>query len=431
LGSHEYHDENRRDKRVSPGERERGFSADGVFFGFQRGFAGGGRQPKPVGMIDDVLVARARQAAAVIAPLAARIEAERRLPGEAVAALVAAGAFKMLVPRALGGAETTVPTMIAALEAVARADGSAGWCAMIGATSGLMSVFLDAEVARAIYAPPDAITSGVFAPMGRASPVAGGFRVTGRWPFSSGCEHAQWRMGGAIVHGLPPLPSGTPDVRSMLFEASETRVQDTWDVSGLRGTGSHDDEVTDVFVPAARSFSLLTGKPTHAAPLYAVPFFGVLASGIAAVALGIARASIDALVALAKAKHPLGAKRSIAHRDLVQLQVAQAEAKVRAARAFLLEAAESVTHQATAHGEATLEGRAILRLAASHATTEAAAAVDLMYDAGGASSIYAKNPLQRHFRDVHVATQHVMVSTVNTTLAARVLLDVESDTSTL
>jgi alkylation response protein AidB-like acyl-CoA dehydrogenase len=208
---------------------------------------------------DDDRVRRARVAAEVIAPLSARIEAERRLPEEAVRALVDAGVFKLLVPRAYGGAEATAATLVSVLETIARADGSAGWCAMIGASSGLMSAFLDDETARTIYAPDDAITGGVFAPMGRATPVDGGFRVSGRWPFASGCEHAAWRMGGVVVSGAPAAPgaSGAPDVRSVIFEASETRIVDTWNVSGLRGTGSHDLEVADVWIPAARVFSLV------------------------------------------------------------------------------------------------------------------------------------------------------------------------------
>lgn len=381
--------------------------------------------------IDTSLVSRAQAAAAVIAPMAARIEGERRLPAEAVSALVHAGVFKLIVPRIYGGSETSVGTLLAVIQEVARADGSAGWCTMIGATSGLMSVFLEDDVAREVYGPADAITCGVFAPMGRAAPVEGGYRVSGRWPFASGCEHCAWRMGGTLVTGDAPqlLPSGAPDVRSMLFRDNETRVVDTWRTAGLRGTGSHDIEVNDVFVPASRSFSLFTDRPRHAGPLYRLPFFGLLAAGVAAVALGIARGAIDAFVELAKNKRPMGSKRGIAHRELVQLHVAQAEARARAGRAFLYEAIDTIEAEAAEREAASLRSRALLRLAAAHATTEAAAAVNLVYDAGGATSIYDQSPLQRHFRDVHVATQHVMVGATAMTLAGRILLDLESDTS--
>lgn len=368
-------------------------------------------------MIDAALVARAHAAAEEIAPLASRIEAERRMPREAVDALVRAGVFKLLVPKAYGGAQASPATVLSVIEQIARADGSAGWCAMIGSTSGLMSVYLDDATAREVYGPDDAITCGVFAPMGRATPVEDGYRVSGRWPFASGCEHSQWRMGGTMA-------VGDPTVRSVLFRASETKVIDTWDTSGLRGTGSHDFEVTDVVVPRSRTFSLLGDRPRHDG--YALPFFGVLASGVAAVGLGIARAAIDTFVAMAKSKTPPGSKRTLAHRELVQVDVASAEAKLRAARAFLFEAIE----EASAAPEA-LAPRATLRLAAAHAAEEAAAATALMYRAGGGSAIYAKSPLQRHFRDAHVVTHHVMVSATATTLAGRVMLDVETDTAML
>jgi alkylation response protein AidB-like acyl-CoA dehydrogenase len=287
------------------------------------------------------------------------------------------------------------------------------------------------DVARAIFAPADAIACGVFAPMGRARRVDGGFRVSGRWPVASGCEHSRWRTGGAIVEGDAPLASGAPDVRTMIFPAADAHVVDTWDVSGLRGTGSHDIEVKDVFVPAEMSYSLVTDRPRHTAAIYALPVFGFLAAGVAAVTIGIARSAIDAFVALAKAKQPMGAKRSIAHREIVQLSVARAEAKVRAARAGLRDALGEVEAEVSARGTASLKGRAHFRIASVHAAAEAAAAVDLVYEAGGGTSIYAKSPLQRAFRDVHVATQHVMVSATTATLAGRILLDVETDTSML
>jgi alkylation response protein AidB-like acyl-CoA dehydrogenase len=274
------------------------------------------------------------------------------------------------------------------------------------------------------------VTCGVFAPMGRATPVDGGYRVSGRWPLASGCEHSAWRMGGAIVVGDDPelLPTGAPDVRSVLFRADEAKVIDTWDTSGLRGTGSHDLEVVDVLVPKERTFSLLSGWPKHAG--YTLPFFGVLAAGVAAVGLGIARAAIDGFVLTAKTKTSQGSKRTLAQRELVQVEVARAEAKVSAARAFLFAALEEAAGDASG-AVASVTARARLRLAAAHAAESAAAATTQMYHAGGASAVYTKNPLQRHLRDVHVVTQHLMVGDAATTMAGRVLLDLETDTTLL
>lgn len=369
-----------------------------------------------VAAMDDI-VARARALGELIDGSA--IERERRLPTTVVEALIAAGVFKLCVPRVYGGAQATPLTAIAVLEELGTLDGSVAWCAMVGITSSLMSVYLDDSVAREIYGPADAITCGVFAPMGRAVRDGDGYRVTGRWSFASGCEHARWRMGGTIADGDAPLPSGAPDVRSVVFTAAETQVHDTWDTSGLRGTGSHDISATDVIVPRERTFSLLTGKPRIAG--YELPFFGVLASCVAAVGLGIARASIATATALVQTKSPPGSKRTLAHRELVQVEVARADARTRAARALLGEALS------TALAEQTIETRARLRIAACHAASESAAVAAAMYELGGGAAVYAKHPLQRQFRDAHVVTHHLMVSSTALTTAGRALLGLEVD----
>jgi len=267
----------------------------------------------------------------------------------------------------------------------------------------------------------------VFAPMGRATAVDGGLRVRGRWPFCSGCQHSRWILGGVVVETHDPA---RPELRSVLFHRDEIEIHDTWDTSGLRGTGSHDYSVADVFVPAARSFSLL-GTPVHDAPLYRQPFFGTLAAGVAAVSLGIARAAIDALVELAAGKQAPGARKTLAHRELVQLQVARAEGLLHAARSGLFAAVTAAADEVTHTGAASLRTRAIVRVAACHATTAGGQAVDLVYEAGGGSSIYSNSPLQRCFRDAHVVTAHVMVNSTSLTSAGRVLLGLDSETSML
>lgn len=381
--------------------------------------------------LDKATLARVREAAGVIAPLAERIEAERRLPPEAVSALASAGVFKLGVSRELGGRDASAATFLGAIEEIARADGSAGWATMIGATSSLMSAFLDEAVAREVYGPADAISCGVFAPTGTSTREGVHLRVRGRWSFASGCEHSPWRMVGTVLEGQAPLPSGAPNVTSVLLRAEDTRIVDTWSVSGLRGTGSHDLVVDGALAPLDRTFSLFSTEPRRTAEVHWLPFFGLLAAGVASVSLGIARAAIGAFLSLAQTKTPLGSKRGVAHRELVQVGVANAEAKVRGARAFLHEAVARAAEEAGRDGKATLEARALLRLAACHAASECAAAVDLVYTAAGGTAIYATSPLQRHFRDVHVATQHVMVGATSVTLAGRVLLGLESDTSTL
>jgi len=377
----------------------------------------------------------ARALAADIRERAEQIERERRLPAPLVQAMTAAGLFRMCVPRVLGGVEAEAATIIRAIEVIAQADGSAGWCAMIGATSGVISAYLPEDAAREIYAgSPDLVTGGVFAPQGKAIVCGGGYRVSGRWGFASGCEHCGWLMGGCVVlaDGTPRLlPHGAPDARLMLFPASDARVIDTWTASGLRGTGSHDIAVADLFVPSQRSVSLITDRPRQPGPLYTFPVFGLLALGIAGVALGIARSAIDALTELASAKTPTGSRKRLAERPVIQMQVADAEAQLRAARAFLFEAVDDAWRGALAQAALSTQQRAVLRLAATHATTSAAKVVDLMYNAGGGSSVYATSPLQRQFRDIHVVTQHMMVAPPTYELTGRLFLGVDTDVSML
>lgn len=338
-------------------------------------------------------------------------EAARRLSPSAVEALADAGLFRMLVPAAIGGGEVAPVTMIRAIEAVARADAAAGWCVMVGATSGMMSAYLDESVAREVYGDPRAVTSGVFAPMGKAVDEGDAYRVSGRWSFASGVEHASYRMGGVVVmSGDAPVAGAEPMITHVLLRADQTEVIDTWTVNGLRGTGSHDLSAEGARVPKRLCASLVTDRPRHEGVLYRFPIFGLLAMGIAAVAIAVARESIQDFVSLATAKRPAWSKKSLAHRELVQAHVAEAEGLCRSARAFLFEATEEVTQLAAARGAVGLEERALLRLAATQATRSSARVVDLMYEASGGSAVYAANPIGRHFRDIHVATQHVMVA---------------------
>ena len=380
-------------------------------------------------------VTAARTLAAGIRDRAQDIETARRLPGELVEAMVDAGLFRMCVPQALGGGEVHPATLVRAVEAIAYADGSAGWCVMIGATSGVVSAYLAPDVAREIYGTDSrVVTGGAYAPAGTATVIDGGYRVAGRWPFASGCEHCGWLMGGCMIlrdGEQHRLPDGTPEMRMMLFPTAAARVIDTWTVSGLRGTGSHDIAVADLFVAADHSVSLITDRPRHTGALYVFPVFGLLAMGIAAVALGLARAAIDVLLELAGSKTPSLSHRRLSERAVIQMQVAQAEALLRSARAFLLATIDELWQSARSRRAVSIEQRAVLRLAATQATIASAQAVDLMYNAGGSTSIYAASPLQRCFRDVHVVTQHTMVAPATYELIGRVLLGLPADIAML
>lgn len=372
-------------------------------------------------------LARLEAAAASIGASAAESDRAYSLPAASVAELAATRVFKCLVPKEHGGAQTGIVGFATALEAVARIDGSAGWIAMIGATAGLASAWMPEALASAAFDAPDAFACGVFAPTGRCVREGSTARVRGRWSYASGCEHAQWCMVGVVMHnaaGPVVLPSGVPDVRMVLLRSGEWRVDRTWDALGLRGTGSHDVVVDDVAVPISRCFSLYD-LARHPAPVYRMSPFGVLAVGVCAVAVGVAASAVERFVALARDKTPAGARRSLAHRELVQYAVAIADARVRAGGLLLHDAARR------AEADPSQEHRAELRLAACHVARESVAAVDLLCNAAGAGAMRAGEALERKFRDVHMAAQHAMVADAVTVLAGRVRLGLDIDATSL
>ena len=380
----------------------------------------------------DVL-ATAHDLAPTLRKRADEIERARRLPADLSQAFARAGFFRMCVPEAYGGLELPPAVTMQTIEALARADGSSAWCVFIGATSGSVLALLPADAARAIFHHPEVLLGGVFAPRGTAVVEAGGFRVNGRWPWGSGTQNADWVMGGCQVirDGEPErLPHGTPRSRMMIAPAAEIEFFDTWDASGLCGSGSTDFAMNDLFVPDSRAAGIGVDGPLER-PLYAFPQFGLLAMGIAAVALGLARAAIDELVEIAGGKTPQGSARVLAARPAAQSDVSRAEALWRSSRAFYYEAIERAWHAARADGRIGVEHRRDVRLATTHATRACAEAVDLMYHLGGGSSVYRRSPLQRIFRDVHVATQHMMVSPSTLELTGRLLLGLETDASLL
>ncbi len=363
------------------------------------------------GSVDHIAAARALGPR--IRALQPEIENARRLPLELVDDLRTSGLFRMATPASVGGDETDLLTMLRAIEEISEADGSTGWCVMIAATSGVVAAYLDPDEARAIFG-PEAIVGGVFAPKGTADAVDGGYRISARWPFASGCQHCDWLLGGCVIDGIP---------RMALFPKNDVEIIDTWDVSGLRGTGSHDFEVRDAFVPAGRVMSIVVDRPREDGPLYRFPIFALLAVSVAAVALGIARRAVTELVDLAEGKTPTLGRRTLAERSTIQVDVARAEALRQSAKALLLSRVEECWDA----GELTVDNRTKLRLAATNAARACAQAVDLCYDAGGGTSIYATSALQRCFRDAHALTQHMIVAPATYEVIGRILLGLDTD----
>jgi indole-3-acetate monooxygenase len=352
-----------------------------------------------------------------------------RLSDDVVDALRDSGLAGMGLPEELGGSASSPLLIVEVLERIGRADAATAWVTMIASTSAIWGAYLPLEGGRRVFAQGSrSLTAGVFAPKGVAVETEGGFRVEGWWPFGSGSLHADWISGGCLVdRGAGPAGP----VMTAFFPAERVSILDTWHVGGLRGTGSHDFRVEGEFVPAELTCSLQASGPWSEAPLYAFPPFGMLALGIAGVALGVARGAIDDLLDLAVHKVPTGSKRTLAGRPAVQEAVARSEARLGAARAYLTGEVGAAWQRACDGGAIDVEVRARLRMAATHAVDCAAEVVDAMYRAAGGTSIYDSCPLQQRFRDIHTATQHMMVAQPTWEVAGRVLLGLDTDVSAL
>jgi indole-3-acetate monooxygenase len=360
------------------------------------------------------------------------IEASRRLPEDLAGELAAAGFFRISLPQAYGGLELSPLEALEILEELARADASVAWCVWNGNTH-WTAAQLAPEAARTVYADPDVITANSTRASGQAQVVAGGYCVNGRWSLVSGCELAAWMVLLCIVHeeGKPRLtPEGGPESSFMLLPATNCEIIDTWTAGGLRGTGSHDVVVRDVFVPRAYG-SAFTDQHVLPEPRYRIPPFSRVIPGLGAMALGIARTAIATLIELAVDKQLQRSNQILRENHGAQIRVSQAESLVRSARLYLFDSLERLWSVATETGEAPMEARAQVRLAASHAVASAVQAVDLMYTAAGASALYTSSPLEHAFRDVHAITQHIGVHPRVLETTGRVLLGLEPETPLL
>jgi len=362
------------------------------------------------------------------------IERSRRIPLPLVHAMAQAGLFRLWIPRSLGGEETDPMTLVRVVEEVSRADGAAGWCLAIGGEYGAFGGYLSADAAREIYgSDPLVRTAGALRPFGNAVVVEGGYRVTGRWPLGSGCQHSGWIVGGCrILDGDQPrlMPDGTPLVRLLFFPATDCEILDTWRSIGLRGTGSHDYTVTDVFVPAARSLSFRE-PPVEPGPLYAMSTIALFAPVLAAVGLGIARHAIDILLELARTKIASRSRQSLREDATMQASLGQAEAALRSGRAFLYETLGEAWAVVNAGQRLNVSQVAMLWLASTHATTAARQATELMFNAGGSASPYESAGLERCMRDIHAVGQHLTLAPPNYQMAGQAFLDLDMQSTPL
>jgi alkylation response protein AidB-like acyl-CoA dehydrogenase len=353
----------------------------------------------------------ARELAPQIRSCAEEIEAQRELPRPLFETLADNGLFQLALPLSLGGAELELPDYIKVIEELGGADASTAWAINQGGIFATFAARMPAGAARAIWVDiPRAVVANTPMAVFRAVAVNGGYRVSGRGGFSTGCRHAAWLAAHAqIIDGDEPRrqPNGNPETRFLFVSREEADVQDTWRVRGMRGTGTHHFAVEDVFVPEQRTVESDPPAPLiEDGPLYRIPRTLLFASGDASVAVGLARAALDAFIDLAGAKTPRRVVGLLREQPMVQADVGLAEAHLRSAKALLTETVQEVWSAAVA-GPLALEQRAALRLAATHVIRLAAEVVDAVYNAAGATAIYETHILQRYFQDMHVITQHI------------------------
>ena len=355
------------------------------------------------------ILANAKALGPVLRQRSDDIEDGRRLPADIVEMLREAGIFRMNMPASWGGPEMTPMQQNEVIEELSRHNGSVGWCAMIGADSGLYSAFLDQSVARAMYPRLDMIQAGLVYPVGRAERVDGGYRVTGRWTFGSGCTHCDWLAAGCLVYekGRPYLPDGlVPEWRIVLAAPADYTIHDTWFTTGLAGSGSHDYEAKQLFVPAERTFTF-RDPPQRPGALYKKP--DTFLRKMPAIPLGVARDAIDYLKGIARKKVDMPALRPYSEVPRVQTAVGHAEALLGAARAFVFSSLQTQWQRLQAGEEPTPEERAAVFLARMNAFQVSREVVTLVYDTVGAASVYTdKTPLDRYLRDVNTMCQHTM-----------------------
>jgi indole-3-acetate monooxygenase len=356
------------------------------------------------------LVERAKALAPLLAEEADEIERARRLTPKVVSALIENGLYKSLLPKTIGGFESPPVVFMEMLEEIAKADASTAWCVGQCSVVGMTAAYLDTDVAQQVFGKPDDIVAwGAIAHAVQAVP--GGYTISARWDFASGMRQANWL--GAHVQVLETdgttrmRPNGTPEIRTIVFPASSATIHDMWNVIGLCGTGTDSYSVENLFIPdnfaALRDdFSALREK----GPLYGITTYTMFGLGFGAVSLGVARATLDAAVDMARKKHSVGLA-AMKDNSAVQGLIGRTEAKLRAARAYHFSTATEAWQEILNTGKLSEKGRAAIRLSATYTIHQAAEVVDTAYHMAGATAVFKSNPFERRFRDMHAIAQQI------------------------
>jgi indole-3-acetate monooxygenase len=368
----------------------------------------------------------------VIRSAASFAENNRRLAPEAVEALIDAGIPRAVLPQAYQGAQLGGVYGVRLFEELARIDSAAAWVGAISVVGAWLTVVLPESAADEMLADPKALLLGSLFPPMAASPVQGGYRVSGRTSFGSGCQYATWLGCQAVVmeNGTPRLgPMGMLELLVLFVPSSEVKFVENWNTLGMRGTGSHDFQVADTFVPESHVWRIGPYAPVN--PLFTDPLsrMGIwwLSPLVASVSLGIARTAIDDLIELAQMKTPSFTQTGLADKPVVQDKIARARAVVDAARSYLYEALAEAEELLETQPRLDVKQGMPIALSASFATEAAVQAVDLVHACAGTAGIRDEQPFQRYFRDVHTLSQHAFASASRFESVGKLMLGRESD----
>ena len=374
---------------------------------------------------------RARRVAPLIESAHARIDAERELPTDVLEAMHGAELFRMSLPRSLGGGEVSPPILAGMTEIIAKADASAGWCLGQGTGCAMSAAFLDEGPAKHVFGPKNAVLAWGAGQAGKAVACEGGYKVTGSWQFASGGKHATWLGGHSKVFEADGSPRMTEDGRhadrTALFPREVADIHDDWHVMGLKGTRSEGYTVTDLFV--ADELTLDRDNPKecrNAAPLYVFPTTLVYASCFSGVALGIGRGALDDLITLATTKTQRSARSSMRESPVFHTEIAELEARWGAARAYQQSILRDVTDDVSESGMLSVENRARIRLAATHAINETTNVVHRVYRMAGSSAIFENAPFERRFRDMHAVSQQMQARQSHYETVGRQIMGLDS-----
>jgi indole-3-acetate monooxygenase len=343
-------------------------------------------------------------------------ELDRQLPASVIRAMLNEELFTLWGAREYGGAEVSLPLFMETVEAISTIDAAPGWVFANLAAGAVLAAYGSEAAGRDIYAGgPNVPIAGSVIPNGHAVPVDGGYRLSGRWPLASGCHFGEWLgVVGLVFDGPAPRmgPDGAPDFKSMFVKREACEILDTWNSLGLRGTGSTDITISDVFVPEEYVYSVFTAPPTASGSLYKIGILGLYSMALSCVLLGIARAAIDSFVELAKAKTPTLSQTGLGNRPTIHAEVARTEALLQSTRAYLFEVASELM-DAVSSGQAVSEDMEVRRrLACVNVGSSCPKVVDAMFALAGSTPVYSGHRLERCLRDIHSAAQHLVVSPV-------------------